>query len=95
MPTDFNSRRSALGSPPLVWNITSALTQKLLAEVGYKTSFVGIKDVSQPDDLPDDFLTLKRISGDFVLCLPGEGRQSFLKVILSKMFRRIIKGSMY
>lgn len=77
------------------WNITSELTQKLLAEVGYKASFVGIKDVPQPDDLPDDFLTAKRISGDFVLCLPGEGRQSFAKVILSKMIRRLRKGTTY
>jgi hypothetical protein len=77
------------------WNITSALTQKLLAEVGYKTSFVGIKDVLQSDDLPEEFLTMKRISGDFILCLPGQGRQAFGRVILSKMFRRIIKGSMY
>lgn len=77
------------------WNITSALTQRLLAEVGYKTSFVGIREVPQPDDLPEDFLMVKRISGDFVLCLPGEGRQAFWKVILSKMFRRIVKGSMY
>ncbi len=77
------------------WNITSAVTQKLLAEVGYKTSFVGIKDVPQPDGLPKEFLTVKRISGDFVLCLPGEGRQSFMKVILSKMMRRVRKGATY
>jgi hypothetical protein len=77
------------------WNITSALTQKLLAEVGYKTSFVGIKDVPQPEDLPEEFLTVKRISGDFVLCLPGEGRQSFMKVIFLKIFRRITKGATY
>jgi hypothetical protein len=77
------------------WNITSELTQKLLAEVGYKTSFVGIKDVPQPEDLPEDFLTVKRISGDFVLCLPGKGRQSFARVILAKMFRRISKGATY
>lgn len=77
------------------WNITSALTQKLLAEVGYKTSFVGIKNVPQPDELPENFLTVKRISGDFVLCLPGEGRQSFMKVILSKMIRRVRKGATY
>lgn len=77
------------------WNITSAVTQKLLAEVGYKTSFVGIKAVPQPEDLPEDFLTVKRISGDFVMCLPGEGRQSFVRVILSKMFRRMKKGATY
>jgi len=77
------------------WNISSELTQKLLAEVDYKTSFVGIKDVPQPQNLPVDFLTVKRISGDFVRCLPGEGRQSFMKVILSKMVRRVIKGSTY
>jgi len=77
------------------WNITSALTQQLLAEVGYKTSFVGIKDVPQPDDLPEELLTVKRISGDFVLCLPGEGRQSFIKVIFLKIFRRITKGATY
>lgn len=77
------------------WNITSALTQKLLVATGYRTSFVGIKDVPQPDDLPEDFLTVKRISGDFVRCLPGEGRQSFMKVILSKMMRRMKKGLMY
>jgi hypothetical protein len=78
------------------WNVTSELTQKLLAEVGYKTSFVGIKDVvPQPAGLPEEFLTVKRISGDFVLCLPGEGRQSFMKVIFLKIFRRITKGATY
>lgn len=77
------------------WNITSAVTQRLLAEVGYKTSFVGIKDVPQPDELPEEFLTAKRISGDFVLCLPGEGRQSFARVIFSKMMRRVSKGATY
>lgn len=77
------------------WNITSAVTQKLLADVGYKTSFVGIKEVPQPEDLPEDFLTVKRISGDFVLCLPGDGRQSFAMVILAKMMRRIKKGATY
>jgi hypothetical protein len=77
------------------WNITSELTQKLLVEIGYKTSFVGIKNVPQPSDLPEEFLTVKRISGDFVLCLPGEGRQSFARVIFSKMFRRIKSGATY
>ncbi len=77
------------------WNITSAVTQKLLAEVGYKTSFVGIKTAPQADDLPEDFLTVKRMSGDFVLCLPGSGRQSFVRVILAKMLRRISKGATY
>ena len=77
------------------WNITSTLTQQLLAEVGYKTSFVGIKDVPQPADLPEELLTVKRISGDFVLCLPGEGRQTFMKVIFLKIFRRITKGATY
>jgi hypothetical protein len=77
------------------WNITSELTQKLLVEVGYKTSFVGIKDVPHRADLPEEFLTVKRISGDFVLCLPGEGRQSFARVIFLKMFRRISKGATY
>jgi len=77
------------------WNVTSELTQKTLAELGYKISFVGIKDVPQPDDLPADFLTAKRISGDFVRCLPGEGRQSFARVILGKMVRRILKGATY
>ncbi|MDZ7357033.1 MAG: polysaccharide deacetylase family protein [candidate division KSB1 bacterium] len=77
------------------WNITSKLTQKLLAEVGYKTSFVGIKKVPQLDDLPEDFLTVNRISGDFVRCLPGDGRKAFWKVILSKIMRRMIKGATY
>jgi len=77
------------------WNISSKLTQKLLAQVGYKTSFVGIKNVPQPDDLTEYFLTVKRISGDFVWCLPSEGRQSFARVLLAKMMRRMIKGATY
>ncbi|MFZ5516443.1 MAG: polysaccharide deacetylase family protein [Candidatus Zhuqueibacterota bacterium] len=77
------------------WNVTSALTNQLLRESNYKIAFIGIKmDPSWECDSSEFFCT-KRISGDFVKCLPGRGRQSVGRVIFSKMIRRIFAGVNY
>jgi len=77
------------------WNVTSPLTNQLLRESDYKIAFVGIKiDPSWMCD-SSDFSCVKRISGDFVKCLPGKGRQSIGRVIFSKMMRRIFAGANY
>lgn len=76
------------------WNKTGLLTAKLLAENGYKTAFRGM--------LPGDFKNegahihmVKRINGDFIKCLPGEGRQTFWSVLTYKILRRLKSGPTY
>lgn len=77
------------------WNVSSALTHQLLREAGYRISFVGIKLHPDWESESPDFYCVKRISGDFVKCLPGQGRQSLFSVVFSKMKRRVLSGVNY
>jgi len=76
------------------WNQLGVLTANLLAEHGYTMSFMGM---SQSGLLEKNLKIrlIKRITGDFISCLPGEGRQSFFSVMMYKILRRLKSGTTY
>lgn len=77
------------------WHQIGLLTLKLLAKSGYKTAFMGLS-LPRLDHKTEKKVTLiRRVSGDFIPCLFGDGRRSFRSVLLHKMIRRIQKGVTY
>jgi len=70
-------------------HIQGHLTSQILRECGYRIVFGGIGgDVGfgSPDGR---FVFINRVNGDFMLRLPGRGRQSLIRLIFSKFWRRI------
>jgi hypothetical protein len=77
------------------WNQVGVLTAILLVECGYQTSFMGLSAGNIDTNAIKNLPLIRRVTGDFITCLPGEGRQSFWRVMVGKMFRRIKFGATY
>lgn len=77
------------------WNQTGSITTKVLVKSGYKTAFMGLTADALEGKTIEDLFLIKRVTGDFIKCLPGDGRQSFWSVLLHKIFRRLKIGSTY
>ena len=79
------------------WNQVGVLTARLLVKSGYTTSYMGLTkgdiDDSEINDI--NLNLIRRVTGDFIICLPGEGRQSFWSVMLRKIIRRFKSGATY
>ena len=70
------------------------LADGMLHECGYRLVFGGMnKDVSRSED--KSFTFFRRVTGDFVMRLQGEGRLSLASIFLSKARRRMRKVSVY
>ena len=65
------------------------VTDQVLRECGYRVVFGGIAKDSGFGRSGGRFAFFRRVSGDFVMRLPGENRQSLLKLFLLKGSRRL------
>lgn len=77
------------------WNEVGMKTLDLLPRLGYRTVYAGMKRINIPEQYKENLLIIRRVTGDFIKCLPGSGRTSFWRVLVFKMFRRFFRGVMY
>lgn len=77
------------------WNQTGTVTTKVLVKSGYKTAYMGLTADALEGKKIENPKLIKRVTGDFIKCLPGDGRQSFWSVLLHKILRRLKVGSTY
>lgn len=77
------------------WSQVGHITKELLAECGYFSAYIGLTKHKGSQTAANGIYEFARISGDFVPCLPGKGRNSFLSVLWYKMNRRLTKGQPY
>ncbi len=71
------------------------VADRVLRESGYRIVFGGMGRDERFDSGNGSLTYMRRVSGDFVLRLPGEGRSSLLRLYLSKGFRRVKHGPTY
>jgi len=71
------------------------IADRVLRESGYQIVFGGIGRDERFDSGNGSLTYIRRVSGDFVLRLPGGGRSSLLRLYLSKGLRRMKRGPMY
>jgi Polysaccharide deacetylase len=77
------------------WNQMGEITKGVLRECGYVSGYAGMTRYKGPVLKGNGLYEIARISGDFVPCLPGEGRKSLLKVFARKLTRRLLSGRPY
>lgn len=77
------------------YNEYGEITNRLLNECGYRIIFGGLRDnpFFHSANSQDFFFT--RVSGDFVMRLPGDDRYSLFKLVFNKGWRRIRSGTPY
>lgn len=72
----------------LPWNVTSNITTQSVKETGYRSIFLGkVNNKYYSKHLPDPY-HIPRVSSNFLLMLPGEGRETLISIILKKTRRR-------
>jgi peptidoglycan/xylan/chitin deacetylase (PgdA/CDA1 family) len=75
------------------WHVSSPMAQRLAREAGYHTTFWG-KVPGVPITTPGgDLSRIARVGEDYVLLLPGSGRQSLSSVLRHKWTRRLRGGA--
>ena len=77
------------------FNERSNILDQLLQENGYKVVFGGLNNNSTFASDDGKFLYFRRVNGDFVLRLPGDGRLPLFQIIIRKSVRRIRSGLAY
>lgn len=77
------------------WNQSGKIVQSLLPEIGYVSAYGGLSKKYHETGQDFNIYYINRVSGDFIFCLPGTGRISFLVNLVSKLKRRLTKGVMY
>ena len=71
------------------WHVDSPLARTLASEAGYLAAFAGKSSSGAPISRPGcDLFALARIGEDYVLRLPGPGRNSLLSVLRAKLSKR-------
>ncbi len=71
------------------WNQAGRIAESLIAGCGYTGAFGGMKVWDAKGT------SLPRLSGDFIMRLPGKGRKPFSSILLRKMKRRLTRGPAY
>ena len=71
------------------------IANRLMQACGYRLIFGGIEDVASGDSGNGSVRHVRRVSGDFVMRLPGRGRRSLVHILLSKAMRRMKSGGMF
>jgi hypothetical protein len=71
------------------WHEAGTLARKTLQKYGYRTMSIGLTKPYQHKFLNGQGLEFARVNGDFLLTLPGKGRQNFWKVLMIKIINRI------
>jgi len=69
------------------WFQGSALSDQIAGELGYKSVFYGLETASHDDPTPDLPHQIRRISEEYLLCLPGRGRKTLYSIWTRKFFR--------
>jgi len=77
------------------WNEVGAETLRLLPTLGFRTAYIGMQQVAISDEETPGLKIIRRVTGDFIQCLPGKGRRSFWGVLMYKIGRRLFKGVTY
>jgi len=77
------------------WNEVGRLTQDLLPGCGYLSAYAGLTRERGRRAQGRGLFELARLSGDFVLCLPGRGRRPLWRVMGFKVARRLTRGQPY
>ncbi len=75
------------------WHENSPLAWKALARLGFDSAAVGIRGTDRGEAA--GVTKIFRVSGDFIPCLPGKGKKSFLNVVSGKLARRFRKTNVY
>jgi hypothetical protein len=70
------------------WFQGSPVSDKIAHECGYQTVFYGLIPISKnhPRNMP---IKIRRISEDFLFCLPGQGRAGYLSIWLNKVRKKM------
>jgi hypothetical protein len=63
------------------WGVAGKLTRRLIAETGHETAFAERPGRRRTVRAADDRFELMRLSGRFLTCLPGRGRQWFFTTV--------------
>jgi len=78
------------------WNQISGVAVQSLIKSGYVSAFIGLLQEDLGGiEVPGYFQRIRRVTGDFIRCLPGTGRKTFGGVLFSKMVRRLRSGAPY
>ncbi|MEE4311969.1 MAG: polysaccharide deacetylase family protein [candidate division KSB1 bacterium] len=77
------------------WNQMGGVAIDMLMKSGYTTAYTGLIPDEVDSESSDQLKIVRRVTGDFIECLPGEGRRSFRSIMLRKMRRRLRRGLMY
>ena len=75
------------------WHVSSPLAQRLAHEAGYRTVFWGKVAGVPLTTRGGDLSRIARVGEDYVLLLPGSGRQSLTSVLRHKWTRRLRGGA--
>lgn len=77
------------------WNQSGRIVKTLLKQSGYLMAYNGLKKPYTVSHQSFDVYDIQRISGDYIKRLPGQGRESFSKILFNKIIRRAKHGHMY
>lgn len=78
------------------WHVNSPLAWRAVDQAGFMSAAVGIRGTDHDDgELKPKAAKIYRVSSDFLKCLPGKGRKSFLHAVAGKAVRRLTAGDNY
>ena len=77
------------------WSEVGNITKEMLAQCEYASAYAGLIGHQGNRICNEGIYELARLNGDFVPCLPGSGRKSFLRVLAYKLGRRLSGGLQY
>ncbi|MCI0515550.1 polysaccharide deacetylase family protein [candidate division KSB1 bacterium] len=77
------------------WNQAGKVSRALLPQCGYRGAFGGLVSTAQAEKDGIDLFYLNRVSGDYILALPGRGRKSLASILYAKIKRQLRHGDMY
>lgn len=74
------------------WFQGSSLADRIAGECGYRSVFYGLEAGEANDKLQESPLRIRRVSEEYLFCLPGQGRRSISSVWTEKI-SRFARGS--
>jgi hypothetical protein len=77
------------------WHSSSPASWKVLMEGGFISGAVGLNIRDEAKSADPSVATFFRVNADFLFCLPGTGRRSFLYSIFRKILRRMNRANTY
>jgi hypothetical protein len=78
------------------WHVNSPLAWRALEKAGFSSGAVGIRETDRSDPTEtDSVVKIYRVNSDFLSCLPGKERCTFIGAVVKKALRRLRKGNVY